>query len=317
MSLINETIVKYDNGVIDKPSFIKAMFEEHHASLFDYSTYLQKTNIASIEITDDAVVMTSRDKGVKMICPPGDHRVASIEALNFHDYETIDSAMIMKLVSPNDCVVDIGANMGWYSINIAKTFPTCKVHAFEPLPQTYAYLEKNIKLNLTENIFPHHFGLSSERKDLTFYFYPEGSGNASSANLSERKDAELVTCHVEKLDDFVIANKLHVDFIKCDVEGTELFAFQGAVETLKLDKPIVFTEMLRKWAKKFDYHPNEIIELFTAIGYRCFVAHEDRLKEFFVMDEETVETNFFFLHSEKHQPLILSLSSWTNSSRPS
>jgi FkbM family methyltransferase len=300
MNLINETLVKYENGVIDKPSFIKAMYEEHHAALFGYSTYLQKTNIASIEITDDAVVMTSRDKGVKMICPPGDHRVAPIEALNFLDYETIDSAMIMKLVSPNDCVVDIGANMGWYSINIAKTYPSCKVHAFEPIPKTYGYLEKNIKLNQLGNIFPHHFGLSSERKDLTFYFYPEGSGNASSANLSERKDAELVTCHVEKLDDFVITNKLHVDFIKCDVEGTELFAFQGAVETLKRDKPIVFTEMLRKWAKKFDYHPNEIIKLFTSLGYHCFYAEGNTLKKLDEMTDETVETNFFFLHAEKH-----------------
>lgn len=304
MNLIKETLSKYENGVIDKPSFIKTMYEEHHAALFDYSTYLQKTNIASIEITDDAVVMTSRDKGVKMICPQGDHRVAPIETLNFLDYETIDSAMIMKLVSPNDCVVDIGANMGWYSINIAKTFPSCKVHAFEPIPKTYAYLEKNIKLNQMGNIFPHHFGLSSECKDLTFYFYPEGSGNASSANLSERKDAELVTCHVERLDDFVITNKLHVDFIKCDVEGAELFAFQGAVETLKLDKPIVFTEMLRKWAKKFDYHPNEIIKLFTSLGYHCFYAEGNALKKLDEMTEETVETNFFFLHSEKHQHLI-------------
>ncbi len=304
MNLIKDTLSKYEDGVIDKPSFIKAMYEEHHAALFDYSTYLQKTNIASIEITDDSVVMTSRDKGVKMICPPGDHRVAPIEALNFLDYETVDSAMIMNLVSPNDCVVDIGANMGWYSINIAKTFPSCKVHAFEPIPKTYAYLERNIKLNQMGNIFPYHFGLSSESKDLTFYFYPEGSGNASSANLSERKDAELVTCHVKKLDDFVNINKLHVDFIKCDVEGAELFAFQGAIETLKLDKPIVFTEMLRKWARKFDYHPNEIIKLFTSIGYRCFVANENTLKEFFVMDEKTIATNFFFLHSEKHSELL-------------
>lgn len=304
MSLIKETLSKYENGFINKPLFIKDMYEEHHAALFDYSRYLKNTNIASIEITDDVVVMTSRDKGIKMICPPGDYRVAPIEALNFLDYETIDSAMIMRLVSPNDCIVDIGANMGWYSINIAKTFPLCKVHAFEPIQKTYTYLEKNIKINQTVNIFPHNFGLSNERKDLTFYFYPEGSGNASSANLSERKDAELVTCHVEKLDDFVITNKLHVDFIKCDVEGAELFAFQGAVETLKLDKPIVFTEMLRKWAAKFDYHPNEIIKLFTLLGYHCFYAEGNALKKLDEMTDETVETNFFFLHSEKHGHLI-------------
>lgn len=305
---ITDTRNAFLGGQITKPEFIQAMYQEHHAKLFDYANYLKQTNIASIEITDDAVVMTSRDKGVKMICPLGDYRVAPIEALNFLDYETTDSAMIMRLVSPNDCVIDIGANMGWYSVNIAKTYPSSKVHAFEPIPKTYSFLEQNIKLNQVSNIVPHPFGLSNERKDLTFYFYPEGSCNASSANLSERTDAELITCHVERLDDFVSAYKLHVDFIKCDVEGAELFAFQGARETLQRDKPIVFTEMLRKWAAKFNYHPNEIITLFASLNYRCFYADGFTLKELAEMTNETVETNFFFLHSAKHQQLIDKLS---------
>lgn len=297
---ISDTRRAFLDGRIAKPEFIRAMFDLHHAKLFDYAEYLQQTNIAAIEILDSQVVMTSRDKAVKMICPPGDHRVAPIEALNFLDYETTDSAMIMRLVSPEDCVIDIGANMGWYSINIAKTYPSSTVHAFEPIPKTYYFLEKNINLNQVSNVVAHNVGLSNECTDLTFYFYPEGSGNASSMNLSERTDAELVTCHVERLDDFAEANKLHVDFIKCDVEGAELFAFQGAVETLQRDKPIVFTEMLRKWAAKFNYHPNEIIRLFASFGYRCFVTRGDRLEEFFHMDENTIETNFFFLHAGKN-----------------
>jgi len=292
------------SGKISKPEFITAMYQTHHSTLFDYAHYLKQTNIASIEITDDAVVLTSRDKGVKMICPLGDYRVAPIEALNFLDYETRDSAMIMQLVSSNDCVIDVGANMGWYSINIAKTYPLCTVHAFEPIPQTYSFLERNLKLNEVKNVTPHHFGLSNECKELTFYFYPEGGVNASSANLSERADAQLISCHVKRLDDFAIDNKLRIDFIKCDVEGAELFVYQGAVDTLQKDKPIVFTEMLRKWASKFNYHPNEILALFASIGYRCFHTDGAKLKELIEMTDETIETNFFFLHSEKHRHYI-------------
>lgn len=305
---ISETRSHLLNGNITKPDFIETMYKAHHAKLFDYANYIKQTNIASIEITDDTVVMTSRDNGVKMICPMGDHRVAPIEALNFLDYEVMDSAMIMRLVSPEACVIDIGANMGWYSINIAKTYPLSTVHAFEPIRKTYHFLEQNIKINAVKNIVAHHFGLSNECKDLPFYFYPEGSGNASSVNLSDRPDAELITCHVERLDDFVVANRIHVDFIKCDVEGAEFFAFQGAKETLQRDKPIVFTEMLRKWAAKFNYHPNEIIALFSSLGYHCFYAKESTLKELTEMTDETVETNFFFLHSENHRHIIHELS---------
>jgi len=301
---ISDTRNAFLEGHLAKPEFIQAMYQEHHSKLFDYADFLKQTNIAAIEISDGTVLMTSRDKGVKMICPLGDYRVAPIEAMNFLNYETTDSAMIMRLVSPEDCVIDIGANMGWYSINIAMTYPSSNVHAFEPIPQTYSFLEKNIHLNHVQNIAAHHFGLSNERKDLTFYFYPEGSGNASSANLSERSDAELVTCHVERLDDFVNKSGLTVDFIKCDVEGAELFAFQGAIETLKRDKPIVFTEMLRKWSAKFNYHPNEIIALFSALGYRCFYVDGAKLKELVEMTDATIETNFFFLNGEKHRHYI-------------
>jgi FkbM family methyltransferase len=297
---ISDTRSKFLSGKISKPEFIQEMYELHHSKLFEYADYIKQTNIASIEVLDNQLVMTSRDRGVKVICPLGDYRVAPVEGLNFLDYETTDSAMIMRLVSPDDCVIDIGANIGWYSMNIAKTYPLTNVHAFEPIPKTHYILEQNIKLNSLKNITTHNFGLSNEKKDITFYFYPEGGVNASSANLSERADAELIICHVEKLDDYVSANKLNVDFIKCDVEGAELFAFQGAKETLQRDKPIVFTEMLRKWAAKFDYHPNEIIALFSSLNYRCFYVDRSSLIEIVEMTDETIATNFFFLHSEKH-----------------
>jgi FkbM family methyltransferase len=295
------------NGEISKPDFIRLMYELHHAKLFEYTAYLKKTNIKSIEILDDELVMTSRDNGVKIICPLGDHRVAPIETLNFLDYETQDSAMIMQLVQATDTVIDIGANMGWYSINIAKKYPSSSVHAFEPIPKTYSFLRKNTLLNEISNVKILNFGLSNEAKDITFYFYPEGGVNASSANLSERADAELITCHVERLDDYVNQTSINVDFIKCDVEGAELFAFEGATETLQRDKPIVFTEMLRKWAAKFNYHPNEIISLFAELGYRCFTVADSKLVEFSLMDENTRQTNFFFLHKEKHHNQIQAL----------
>lgn len=307
MTSLQEMRNQYLSGVLNKPEYIQKMYQLRHAQLFEYAKYLAQTDIESIEIRDGRVIMTLKKYSVQMLCPEGDYRVAPIESLNFLCYEETDANMILKLIPERGVVFDVGANMGWFSLVIARQIKGCQIHAFEPIPKTYSYLEQNIKLNQVPNIMAHHFGLSNERKDLTFYFYPEGSGNASSANLSERPDAELVTCHVERLDDFVSNNKLHVDFIKCDVEGAELFAFQGAMETLQRDKPIVFTEMLRKWAAKFNYHPNEIIALFSSLGYRCFYADRSILKELSEMTAETIETNFFFLHAQQHASFLASL----------
>jgi len=304
MNSINDTLIQFQSGLIDKPEFIKRMFDEHHTHLFDYANYLNKTNIKKIEIYEGLVIMTSRDRGIKIACSEGDYRTAPIEILNFFDYEKKDYAMVEKLINKDDNFFDIGANIGWYSINIGVARKNAKIFCFEPIPKTYKYLLNNIKLNSLNNIIAYNYGLSNQQGEFTFYYYQEGSGNASSVNLTGREDIKKVKCKVRTLDGYTTETGLQVDFIKCDVEGAELLVFQGGLETIKRDLPIVFSEILRKWSAKFNYNPNLIFKMFREIGYQAFTAENELLIRFEKMDELTVETNFFFLHTEKHADVI-------------
>ena len=304
MNSIKATLVKYTDGIIDKPTFIKSMYEKHHAALFDYAEYLSQTNVKRIEIEDGQVIMTSRDRGIRFGFAPGDFRISPIETLNFFDYEKAESAMMENLICDGDNFFDIGANIGWYSINIAVSRRATRVYCFEPIPKTYRHLVANIKLNSVHNILAQNFGFSNSAGEFTFYYYPEGSGNASSANVTGRTDVETIQCKVRTLDDFTFETGTRVDFIKCDVEGAELMVFQGAINTIIRDKPIVFSEILRKWSVKFNYDPNEIFDLFRSHGYQAYTTKANYLAKFFKMNESTIETNFFFLHSEKHAHLI-------------
>lgn len=65
--------------------------------------------------------------------------------------------------------------------------------------------------------------------------------------------------------------------------------------------------MLRKWSAKFNYHPNEIINLFKKMGYGCYFVDSGELKEIKEMTDKTIETNFFFLHADKHFNIIKEL----------
>ena len=91
--------------------------------------------------------------------------------------------MMLQLIRPGMTVFDVGANIGWYSLNVARLMAGVQVHAFEPLPSTFGYLARNVALNSFTNIHLHHFGFSNKADTLTFYFYPEGSGNASATDL--------------------------------------------------------------------------------------------------------------------------------------
>ncbi len=303
MTNLKKLKADYRKGLIKKADYIKEMYC-NHSHLFDYCTFMGKTDISKIEITDKEVTMTVRSTGIKMLCPGDDYRIAPIEILNFGYYEQEEMEMILKLTKEDSTVFDIGANIGWYTLNISKLIKGVRVFAFEPIPQTFACLKKNLKLNAVDSAKIYNFGFSDKEEKLGFYYYPEGSGNASSINLTHSKSAEKIFCLVRKIDEFVKGKKIKIDLIKCDVEGAELFVFRGAVKTISRDKPIIFTEMLRKWAAPFHYHPNEIIKLLASCGYRCFTVVGRKLKEFYKMDEKTVETNFIFLHVKKHAAQI-------------
>lgn len=304
MDKLTTKIALYDQGLIEKPDFIKSAYSEHHQALFDYSKHLNRTNIKKIEIEHDRVVMTSRDRGIRIECTPGDLRIAPIEILNFSDYEKEESLMMDRLLLDGDTFFDIGANIGWYSINIAVSRRNSKVFSFEPIKKTYDQLKKNISLNQISNIESHNFGLSDTSGVFTFYYYPEGSGNASIANLTGRHDIENLQCEVQTMDHYTEVKKINVDFIKCDVEGAELLVFKGGINTIKRDRPIVLAEILRKWSEKFNYNPNEIFSLFRQIGYKSYTCNGTRLSLFDQMSEETKQTNFFFLHADRHASLI-------------
>ena len=293
----------YRSDVITKPQYIDEM-KKLHAVLFDYADFIRDTDIRRIEINDGLVVMTSRATGIKMICNRDDKRIAPIEILNFGAYEPVELGLILQLIDSESTVFDIGASVGWYAMNVSRLVGDVFVHAFEPIPSTFNYLRQNVEANEFHNIRLYNFGFSNVEQKRMFYVPPGGSESASTANLTERSDVQTVWCDVKTLDHFVRENDLCVDFIKCDVEGAELFVFQGGLETISRCQPIIFTEMLRKWAAKFNYHPNEIIRLLQKMDYRCFTAKADGLAEFDVMNEDTVETNFFFLHTIKHSSKI-------------
>jgi FkbM family methyltransferase len=292
---------QYEEGAIPKKEYIDRM-HERHSVLFEYADYLQcaNTGIQRIEISEGLVIITTNTNDIKIICDPHDKRIVPIEMLNFGPYEEDVYKIIGSLIDPDSVIFDIGANYGWYSLIFSKIFPDAHIFAFEPIPTTFNYLEKNISLNNCDGIRAFNHGLSNESGNINFYFYRELSGNASITNVSDREDVQIIPCQVKRLDEFVLENNVCPDFIKCDVEGAEFLVFQGGYETIKKYKPMIFTEMLRKWAVKFNYHPNQIISFLKDLGYRCFIPHNGQLKEFFKMDENTVETNFFFLHKEKH-----------------
>jgi FkbM family methyltransferase len=296
---------RFRAGEIDKHQYSAAMHASHRL-LQDYAELLRGSHLDHIEITPDQVILVTRDH-LRFCFDPADHYVPPTQLLNFGEYEPLERAWLHRLMKPGHCLFDIGANIGWYTLLLARQFPDSQVLAFEPLPTTFQKLQRNLALNDLPNVTLYNFGFSDQDREETFYFSPEISGAASGADILGRDTVQKITCRVRRLDQVRRELGRRVDFIKCDVEGAELLVLQGAPECLAQDRPLILCEMLRKWSAKFHYHPNDIIALLATAGYQCFAIAGTRLERLLRMEETTEATNFLFFHVEEHHSLLQQL----------
>jgi FkbM family methyltransferase len=124
-----------------------------------------------------------------------------------------------------DWFLDIGANMGFYSLFLAKRHPEMKTLAFEPDPYNIEKFKKNITLNGIKNIILCEYALSDEntQKDLMMNTGNNRGGNSFVINQTEfcGEDSRL-TVACKTLLDALTENNIHrVGIAKLDVEGFE------------------------------------------------------------------------------------------------
>ena len=309
ISQIHSIKQKYKQGKIRITDYRNSIYN-FHKILFNYSEFITDTDIKKIEIIDNRVIMTSREHGIKIICMKGDVRIAPIETLASDYYEKNDTQMMYNLVKNNSTIFDIGANIGWYSIGLGKNKKNVNIFSFEPIPTVFKNLKSNLKLNNLKNVKLFNHGFYNKNKKISFYYYPAASGYSSNIPFPGKKDFKKIQCDLKVLDEFVQKKKISkIDFIKCDVEGAELFVFEGGIKIIEKFKPIILSEISRINQSKFSYHPNDLIKFFKEKGYDCFLTNDNGLHKIKKITEKTIETNAFFLHRKKHSSQISKFSS--------
>ncbi len=219
-------------------------------------------------------------------------------------YEFTD--VFLHLFARSGVFLDVGSNIGYYSVMAGVTAPDLKVYAFDPSPGPFEFLEKNIRLNACRHVFPNQLALSDSEGRFSFHVsynlkYPwlghrvlGGSGHL--AHVRESPGLFKVDVECQTLDRFVQNKKLEtIDLIKLDVEEAEHLVLSGGKKSLAAFRPIVVCEVFS--AEMLDLILKEIL----IGGYHCFLNEGNALLPFEkgrIMDIEKPE-NFFFVPEEK------------------
>ncbi len=144
--------------------------------------------------------------------------------------------------------LDVGANIGLYSLGLAALAPEGRVYAFEPSPATFGHLRSNLEANGAANVEASNLAVSDTTGTVVFHdfsFFSAGTFSSDEASLlsSESYGSQTFEAATTTVDEFVADRGLdRVDFVKVDVEGAELSVLAGAEKTLATYRPVTVLE---------------------------------------------------------------------------
>lgn len=177
-----------------------------------------------------------------------------------HEFE--EMSFILHFLRRSDLFIDIGANVGSYSI-LAAVEKESRTIAFEPIPNTYEILKQNISINhVEEKVQTHCLGLGAKSQMISF---------TSTQDTMNHVDDHLgnLQCRIEPLDAIVEAITT-TTLVKIDVEGYEMPVLQGMEKALQNSELKVVIIELNGSGMKYGYSDNEIDALLKSKKFQAF-----------------------------------------------
>lgn len=228
-------------------------------------------NLRSV-LQEDPIVRLNDFKGIFAVDPRSD--LFARVALS-GEYEKNLISFISKHIDPSRDAIDVGANVGFYTVMLASTLNNRKILAVEPTSNALRNLHRNIKLNNIANKVYIYEGVVSDMKGQVKINTIIGKEEYSSLGFMSHNSIQgldVVTQEVQSitLDELVDLKALDPGFLKVDVEGVEHLVFKGAQRILSGYRPIVLSELSDSLLRKNGSSAEDVINIFKHNSYDVF-----------------------------------------------
>lgn len=176
-------------------------------------------------------------------------------------HEFTDMGFVLHFLRKDDLFIDIGANIGSYTV-LAGGHIGANVISIEPVPQTFAHLQRNIAINqMNNNVRAYNIALGSEKGELSFTTSLDTMNHVATAT-----DTDTIQVPVDSLDTILEKEEDPV-LLKIDVEGFETHVLSGASNTLSRNKLKAIIIELNGSGEKYGYDEKKLHEKLLENGY--------------------------------------------------
>lgn len=206
---------------------------------------------------------------------------------------------IKSIIREDDTVVDIGANLGYYSFFMAKKLNNNgRLIAVEPIPLFAKVWQSNLNKFLSSKITLHNCALGNENLSSVKMSIPIVNGVVRHGLTKVNSDFTENEISFEipmKIGDEVISkdNIKTINYIKCDVEGYEQFVIPSLTKNINAFKPIIQIEL------NGEENRNNVANFLVDINYSIYILVFNKLKEISLKEIHTFNQDFYFIHPDK------------------
>lgn len=201
--------------------------------------------------------------------------------------------LVKDIIEPNYTIVDIGANLGYFSKTFSRLASNGKLISIEPVKPFYDVLTHF--LGTKSNVTIYNYALGKEAGTITMVM-PESNGMIRTGlphiASSEEEKQQHKTHEVEIVKGSELLGNLEsIDYIKCDIEGYEIVVFIELTPIIEKHQPIVQIEIGPE-------NESEMLAYFTQLGFVQYgVANFKVVKE--VSGQQQEQGDFLFVHASK------------------
>lgn len=192
-------------------------------------------------------------------------------------------------------VLDVGANIGITAIPIALNHKSMKVHAFEPIAENFATLQKVVSFHKAGNVSTFNIALGNKSGQLRMIMPLKGKARQQGLSKvyveGSTEKGIIYDVPVKRLDDLYPEEEISA--IKIDVENFEYEVLSGAVNLIRRCHPMVYCELWNNDKRQM------VFELFQTEGYSIYIFDAESNSLVPLKDKTTPECNFFLLPEEK------------------